>query len=274
MEIVRDGVLANSSASGCILNSFHALEPDYIQVLKEQGFASGRVYAVGPHSLMMGRPDPDPEPTSSNAALMAWLDGCPDGSVLYACFGSQKLLKKSCAEALASGLERSGSRFVWVVKPATPEQLADGYGAVPDGFEGRVEGRGLVVRGWAPQARVLGHRAVGGFLSHCGWNSVLEGIAAGVVILGWPMEADQFLNARELVEEMGVGVRVWEGEGEGEGSVPNSAELGRRIQEGMRGDIPQRGRAKEMREKAFAAVGSGGSSMRDFDDLLKELTQL
>ena len=67
--------------------------------------------------------------------------------------------------------------------------MDEGFGLVPEGFADRVSGRGLVVTGWAPQVAILSHRAVGGFVSHCGWNSVLEAMTSGVVIVGWPMEA-------------------------------------------------------------------------------------
>ncbi|XVF43299.1 hypothetical protein PTKIN_Ptkin02bG0029000 [Pterospermum kingtungense] len=165
-----------------------------------------------------------------NDQVLTWLDRCPHGSVVYVCFGSQKLLRKEQMEGLAKGLEKSGTRFVWVVKQGTrQEQDDDGYGVIPDGFENRVAGRGLVIKGWASQLLILNHNAVGAFLSHCGWNSFLEGIVNGVMILAWPMEADQHVNARILVDDMGVAVRVCEGAD----SVPDSDELGRAIAESM-----------------------------------------
>ncbi|KAB1224936.1 UDP-glycosyltransferase 89B1 [Morella rubra] len=264
-------MLANTSSWGCIFNSFHDLEGEYLDHLRRV-MGHPRVYGVGPLSLVGindggvgNQPDSD-----SGTNVNVWLDGCPDGSVLYVCFGSQKLLNKQQAEALASGLEKSGTRFLWVVKPGTAQQLANGYGVVPDGFEERVRGRGVIIKGWAPQVKILSHKAVGGFLSHCGWNSVLEGIQGGAMILGWPMEADQFVNARLVVEEMGMAVRVCEGAD----SVPDPAELGRVIAESMTGDSAEKVRAKELREKAFEAVGDGGSSSRDLDALVKALGQL
>ncbi|KAH7835378.1 hypothetical protein Vadar_025585 [Vaccinium darrowii] len=195
----------------------------------------------------MGRVNPD---ESSGGGVLSWLDGCPDGSVVYVCFGSQKLLNRDQMEALALGLERSGLRFVWVVKSVSAQQMADGYGLIPDGFEDRVSGRGMVIKGWAPQIPILSHRAVGGFLSHCGWNSLLEGIVAGVMILAWPMGADQFVDARLLVEDMGAAVRVCEG---GD-SVLDSVELARTIAESMSGNTAQKLKAKELRDRAIKAV--------------------
>ncbi|TKY69501.1 UDP-glycosyltransferase 89A2 [Spatholobus suberectus] len=262
-EFVRESLLSNSASWGSVFNSFRALEGPHLDHIRPE---SGRVFAVGP--LGSNRVESDP---NKGSEVLRWLDGFEEeGSVLYVCFGSQKLLKKEQMEALALGLERSDTRFVWVVKtPSTKEQLEEGYGSVPDGFADRVSGRGLVVSGWAPQVAILGHRVVGGFLSHCGWNSVMEATVAGVAIVGWPMEADQFVNARLLVEDKGVAVRVCEGSD----SVPDPDELGRVVSGIMSGESPQKRRAKLMREEAVRAVSEGGESSMDVDELVKALLE-
>ncbi|XP_059655630.1 UDP-glycosyltransferase 89A2-like [Cornus florida] len=270
-EFVMNCIIANTSGWGCVFNSFDGLESEYLDHLKKK-MGHGRVFGVGPLNLgvgaeTMGRVNPSLE---SGDRVLTWLDECPDGSVLYVCFGSQKFLKKAQIEALASGLEWSGIRFVWVIKPPTAQQVADGYGSLPDGFEERVSGRGMVIKGWAPQVAILSHRAVGGFVSHCGWNSVLEGIVAGVMILGWPMEADQYVNARLLVEDLRAAVRVCEGADK----VPDSAELARIISKSMGGSIIEKEKTKQLRDKAVEAVKGSGSSKRDLVELVRELVQL
>ncbi|PPD72280.1 hypothetical protein GOBAR_DD30823 [Gossypium barbadense] len=242
-EFVKDGLLANTKSWGYVLNSFDALEGEYVQWLKTH-VAHDRVFNVGPLSLI--GPDVSDRGNSGSSSdlndqVMTWLNQCPDGSVVYVCFGSQKLLRKEQMEALASGLEKSDTRFIWVVKPGTTQQHVEGFGVVPDGFEQRNAGQGLVVKGWAPQALILNHKAVGGFLSHCGWNSVSEAIVGGVMMLAWPMEADQFVNARLLAMTEGGGMKT---------------------------------KAKDLKEKAFAAVSHGGSSMNDLVRFVKELGQL
>ncbi|KAF7808999.1 UDP-glycosyltransferase 89A2-like [Senna tora] len=261
-EIVKEGYLTNLLSWGCVFNTFRALEGPYLEYLREK-LKLSRVFAIGPLSLR----GPDPYPNGNPGhGVFKWLDGCPHGSVLYICFGSQKLLKREQMEALAGGLERSDTRFIWVVKVGTAQQTKEGYGVVPDGFEGRVSGRGLVIKGWVPQVAILGHCAVGGFLSHCGWNSVLEAMVAGVMVLGWPMEADQFVNARLLVEDKGVAVRVCEGAD----SVPNPDELGRVIQKSMTMDNPKKERAKKMRDEALKSVSEVGESSKELDELVEE----
>ncbi|KAK4260951.1 hypothetical protein QN277_004009 [Acacia crassicarpa] len=270
-EFVKDSFLSNTVSWGSIFNSFGALEGPYLDYLRST-LKYPRVFAVGPLSLIGpdkggDQANQDPEEHSD---LFNWLDGCPDGSVLYVCFGSQKLLKREQMEALASGLERSETRFIWVVKPGTPQQVGEGFGAVPDGFEDRVSGRGLVMRSWVPQVTILNHRAVGGFLSHCGWNSVLEGIVAGVMILGWPMEADQFVNAKLLVDDKGVAVRVCEGAD----SVPDPEELGRIISKSMGADNGEKGRAKALRDEAFRSVSQEGKSWTELGEFVEAITRL
>ncbi|XP_075496456.1 UDP-glycosyltransferase 89A2-like [Primulina tabacum] len=267
-ELVKNSMIANTLSWGLVFNSIAALEDDFLDYLSEK-MGHQRVFTVGPlhllgrHSNLGGSP-------ITNDCVLSWLDECEDGSVLYVCFGSQKLLKKAQMEALASGLEKSGVKFVWAVKQATTQQLVDGFGSVPDGFEGRVAGRGFMIKGWAPQSAILSHPAVGGFLSHCGWNSVLEAIASGVMILCWPMEADQYLDDKLMVDYKKAAVRVCKGSD----TVPDPDELARKIAKSMRGDVVERIRAKELRDNAVEAVKVGGSSYKDLDLLVQELAKL
>ncbi|KFK35869.1 hypothetical protein AALP_AA4G047400 [Arabis alpina] len=258
LESVKDTTM-NFSSYGCVFNSCECLEDEYLEYVKQK-LGHNRVFGVGPLSsigLSKGNCDWDVDAN----ALMSWLDGCPNGSVLYICFGSQKVLTKDQCDALALGLEKSMTRFVWVAKKDP----------IPAEFEERVAGRGMIVRGWAPQADVLNHLAVCGFLSHCGWNSVLEAMASGTMILAWPMEADQFVDARLLVEHKSVAVRVCEGGN----TIPNPHELSRIIAETM-GECARevRARANEMGRKARAMTEVGGSSSEDLKRLVKELSSL
>ncbi|GMP69208.1 hypothetical protein CsSME_00028552 [Camellia sinensis var. sinensis] len=131
-EFLKDSMLANITSWGCVFNSLDALEGEYLDHLKNK-MGHQRVWVVGPLSLFagaetMGRINPDKD---SGDKVLAWLDGCPDGSVLYVCFGSQKLLKRDQMEALAAGLEHSKIRFVWVVKSVTAQQVEAGTGLYP-----------------------------------------------------------------------------------------------------------------------------------------------
>ncbi|KAG0494510.1 hypothetical protein HPP92_005504 [Vanilla planifolia] len=187
-DFTRQSLLANARSHAAILNTFDFLESPYLAHLRATAYASGRIWAVGPIF-------PSVASTDETEKILRWLDICPKRSVVYVCFGSQFTLEPAVTTALAAALEGSGARFLWAV--------GQGGAYVPEGFEARVGARGMVLRGWAPQVAVLRHKSVGAFLTHCGWNSVLEGLTAGVVLLAWPMEADQFVNAQLLVEEAG-----------------------------------------------------------------------
>ncbi|KAL0424854.1 UNVERIFIED_CONTAM: Flavonol 3-O-glucosyltransferase UGT89B1 [Sesamum radiatum] len=270
-EAVKAGMAANGLSWASVFNTFEGLEGQFLEHLgKKMGHP--RVFSVGPLHLFKGPNESGSgeERFRASVEVLSWLDQFDDDSVLYVCFGSQKLLKKAQAEALALGLEKSGVRFIWAARPLTAQLVANGYGSAPDGFGDQVAGRGLLIKGWAPQVSILSHRAVGGFLSHCGWNSVLEAIAAGVMILGWPMEADQYIDAKLLVDYTGAAARVCDG---GD-TVPDPNELAQKISESMHGDMVKRIRAKELRNNALEAVRTGGSSSNDLDNLVQELAQL
>ena len=135
--------------------------------------------------------------TSAEAGLrdacLEWLDTQPEASVLYVSFGSVAVLSVPQIQELAMGLEMSGQRFLLVLRPS---KNAENLPVFPEGFEELIKGRGFVHIGWVPQLFVLSHRAVGGFLTHCGWNSTLETICRGLPMLTWPIQAEQAMNAR------------------------------------------------------------------------------
>ncbi|KAK7852317.1 beta-d-glucosyl crocetin beta-1 [Quercus suber] len=109
-------------------------------------------------------------------------------------------------EEIAHGLELSKVDFIWIVRFPVGEKIKLGK-ALPEGFLERVGERGIVVEDWAPQAKILRHSSIGGFVSHCGWSSVIESIKFGVPIIAIPMQFEQPLNAR-VVEEVGVAMEV------------------------------------------------------------------
>ncbi|TVU16376.1 hypothetical protein EJB05_39935, partial [Eragrostis curvula] len=267
-ESVRQELPLELESRDFVSNTFRALEGRYLDTpLEDLGFK--RVWAVGPVA-----PEADAasarggETAVAAANLAAWLDGFPDGSVVYVSFGSQAVLTPAVAAALAEALERSAVPFVWVVGAGN-----DGGGVVvPDGFEARARNVGMVVRGWAPQVAALRHVAVGWFVTHCGWNSVLEAVAAGLPMLAWPMSADQFVNARLLVDEARVAVRACAG---GVGVAPDAGELAAVLADA----VGEKGRelsvrARELAAEAARAVKEGGSSYNDLEALVQEIRKL
>ncbi|XP_030455608.1 flavonol 3-O-glucosyltransferase UGT89B1-like [Syzygium oleosum] len=273
MEFYRQGWLENAGSWGVVFNTFTELERVYVDHMKGK-FGPGRVWAVGP---LLPPVDDSVSPAGRGGSssvpaeeVLKWLDGREERSVVYVCFGSRTALANDQMAALAAALEMSRAHFVWCVRDTADWQVRDGHGLLPDGFENRAAGRGLVIRGWAPQVPILRHRAVGGFLTHCGWNSVLEAIGAGVVMLTWPMGADQYTDAKLLVDQLGVAIRACEAPGD---AVPDPARLARALAESLDGTRPERGRVERLSKAAADAV-DGGSSDEDLDGFVKSLTKL
>ncbi|PRQ43685.1 putative flavonol 7-O-beta-glucosyltransferase [Rosa chinensis] len=123
---------------------------------------------------------------------LRWLDSWPEDSVVYACLGSLGRIATPQLVELGLGLEASNRPFIWVI--SGNKTVEWGKWLLEDGFEDRIKGRGLLIHGWAPQVLILSHPAVGGFLTHCGWNSILEAICPGIPMITWPRFAEQFYN--------------------------------------------------------------------------------
>ncbi|XP_052179318.1 flavonol 3-O-glucosyltransferase UGT89B1-like [Diospyros lotus] len=270
-EFLRSGMLANMESWGVVFNSFSELESVYLDHIKKI-VGHNRVWAVGPLLPPEERVGPTNRGGSSSIPayrVKAWLDEKADDSVVYICFGSRVTLPRKQTEVLAAALECSGVHFIWCVKAADEGRVGSEDGGIPDGFEDRVGERGFIIRGWAAQVEILSHRAVGAFVTHCGWNSLLEGLTAGVLMLTWPMGADQFTDAKLLVDQLGVAIRACEG---GPQRVPDLAELTRLLAESVSGSRPERSRVAALREAARKAVNAnGGSSTKDLEELLKQL---
>ena len=267
-EFIKDAFRANMASWGLVINSFNGLERVYLENLKKD-MGHDRVWAVGP--LLPSLPNQRGGSSSVKVEeILSWLDTCEDRKVVYVCFGSQALLNNNQMEKLAFGLEKSGVQFVWVVKEPTGVYVDGDNNTIPQGFEDRVARRGLVIKGWAPQVLILNHRAVGAFLTHCGWNSVLEGIIAGVPLLTWPLGADQFVNDSLLVDELKVAIRV----GEGRKFVPDPDELSRFLVDLVSQERVECKRAAELRGVALEAIEEGGSSVIEFDSMVSKLAAL
>ncbi|CAH9076591.1 unnamed protein product [Cuscuta europaea] len=144
-----------------------------------------------------------------DVTIMKWLNKKEERSCLYVSFGSEYYMRKEDLEEMAYGLELSGVNFIWVIRfpEGGDDETMTLDEALPSGFLDRVKERGLIVEKWAPQARILRHKSIGGFLSHCGWNSVLESVQFEVPILALPMHLDQPAHARMAVE-LGIALEI------------------------------------------------------------------
>ncbi|KAK7350400.1 hypothetical protein VNO77_08992 [Canavalia gladiata] len=254
-----------SSADGLIVNSFTELEAEAIGAMNMN---STFVYPIGP--LIQT------ESTNqlNESECMRWLENQPPKSVLFVSFGSGGTLSHKQLSELALGLEMSRHKFLWVVRvPSQASSSAyfsgqkdDPFEYLPRGFLDRTKGKGLVVPLWAPQVDILGHVSTGGFLTHCGWSSILEGVVNGVPMIAWPLFAEQRMNAAMLANVLEVAVRPKIDESD----VVRREEVARVIKMVMEGNesLQMRKRIESFSAEAANALSEHGSSKKVLSSLV------
>ncbi|XP_057772417.1 UDP-glucose iridoid glucosyltransferase-like [Salvia miltiorrhiza] len=249
------------SSAAVIWNTVEALDEWPLQQLQRQWPVP--FFTIGPLHKMA-----PPLPTSlieEDTMCLSWLDKRAPGSVIYVSLGSMAIIDEDELCEMARGLARSEQPFLWVVRTSLLNG-SDAIASLPGDFGDVVRGRGLVVE-WAPQRKVLEHPAVGGFFTHCGWNSTLESLCEGVPMICRPCFADQLVNARYLTHVWGVGVEL--------GSVVEKG-----VEEAVR-MLMKSDCGREMRERAAGmkleierCMGRGGSSSESLDHLLEFVDSL
>ncbi|RLN35738.1 anthocyanidin 5,3-O-glucosyltransferase [Panicum miliaceum] len=262
-------------AAGIIVNTVAELEPAVLAAIAEGRCARAprsNVYPIGP--VLSFKP-----PGEQQHECVSWLDAQPPASVVLLCFGSMGgSFPSPQVRAIADGLERSGHRFMWVLRGPPPAGSpyptdADVHELLPEGFRERTKDRGFVWPKWVPQKDILASAAVGGFVTHCGWNSILESLWHGVPMAPWPLYAEQHLNAFELVSVMGVAVGMEVDRKRG--NFVEAAELERAVRSLMGGGSEEGRKAREKAAEAKAlcrkAVEDGGSSDVSMQKLAREI---
>ncbi|XP_057829526.2 UDP-glycosyltransferase 86A1 isoform X3 [Cryptomeria japonica] len=241
------------TADWIVANSFNALDFRAVEAQRHKT----PVYCVGP--LNMGFSSmPDSHCTE-------WLDTKPARSVIYVSFGSFITVARPQVREIADGLMKTGCYFVWALRP--DKEASHFSEMLPTGFIDVCEGRGLIAA-WFRQAEVLRHPAVGGFLSHCGWNAVMESVSAGVPMLGFPLAVDQFFNCRYIVDEWKFGLGLKNGD---DGNrVVRAEEIESKVKMLMEGEESVRFRraAERFRDLAEEEVSRGGPSATSLEALV------
>ncbi|KAK1426052.1 hypothetical protein QVD17_14720 [Tagetes erecta] len=272
-------VEAEKDAIGIVVNSFDELEPKYVKALAKA--KDKKVFCIGPVSLS-NTSFQDQVERGNRAAIdghecLKWLDSRMEGSVIYVCLGSLSYSSTEQTIELGLGLESSNIPFLWFIRQ-TSEEFESWL--AKDGYEERIKGRGQMVRGWAPQILILSHPSVGGFVTHCGWNSTLEGISAGKPMVTWPHFAEQFLNERFVINVLNIGVSIGMEIPVLFTKLDESKEVIKRndvkqaVERLMRNDEEaeaMRMRAQEYAEMAKSATEEGGSSYRNITSMIQAI---
>ncbi|CAD6220549.1 unnamed protein product [Miscanthus lutarioriparius] len=266
-ELISRAVTAVKTSSGLIINTFDALEADELASLRHD--LAVPVFDIGP--LYVHSPAASSSLLQQDRGCLDWLDAQGPASVLYVSFGSLASMSAADLVETAWGIANSGRPFLWVLRPglvrgAPPTQQPP----LPDGFDAETRGRGMVVS-WAPQEEVLAHPAVGALWTHCGWNSTLEGVCAGVPMLCRPCFGDQMGNARYVDHVWRTGVSL-DGELErGKVEAAISTMMGSGESEA---GTELRGRARELSRRAAESVAKAGSSDLNVDKLVNHILSL
>ncbi|RAL53287.1 hypothetical protein DM860_006959 [Cuscuta australis] len=294
-EVCREQIITRTR--GVMINTFSDLESHAVKALRDNDLMNfPPFYPVGPVlNLEKGEEEGEGEGEGEKKKkILEWLDEREHDSVVFLCFGSNGYFceeEEEQVKEIATGLERSGHRFLWALRHKREESDDDqnnqetnstkGRSMLPEGFTERTRERGMVI-GWAPQVAILGHPAVGGFVSHCGSNSTLESVWFGKPLATWPMYAEQEANAFQIVKEMGVGVEMRmdckkaKDINGGKAQVVGAEVIEEKVKELMDPMSPIKLKAKEMSEMSRGALVEGGSSyaslLRFLDDVITNLS--
>ncbi|CAK7323267.1 unnamed protein product [Dovyalis caffra] len=268
---------------GIVINTFKELESHAVDSLSNGEIPP--VYPVGPIVRCQGNDyDFRSDRINDYKDTMQWLDDQPPSSVLFLCFGSWGSFGTDQVKEIACALEQCGHRFLWCLrKPSSskskiesPSDYVNFQEILPLGFLDRTVETGKVI-GWAPQVEILSHKAVGGFVSHCGWNSTLESVLFGVPIATWPLYAEQQLNAFQMVIELGLAVEIkidhrkdafLDGSTE---VIVSSDDIKERVKFVMEQDSEIRNKVKEMSQLSRKALMENGSSYSALDLLIEDM---
>ncbi|KAI3789250.1 hypothetical protein L2E82_02042 [Cichorium intybus] len=239
-------------------NSFMDLEKDVITAVNDAGHLFLPVGPIVPATLFGKEDNIDGDlqglnqfKSANESGCLEWLDKQQPASVVYISFGSLLFSFQKQIESIATGLKISKRPFLWVVK-LTENQDTQQFGILEE-----IKEQGLIVS-WSPQTAVLSHPSVGCFLSHCGWNSLTESVAAGVPVIACPQWTDQPTNAKLVTDVWNVGVKL----NKNPEGIFAGEEMARCVEEIMSGPRSEefRKNAAELKKAAREAVAEGGSS--------------
>eukprot|EP00258_Populus_trichocarpa_P039379 XP_024455398.1 crocetin glucosyltransferase, chloroplastic [Populus trichocarpa] len=261
-------VLEQEPSPWVLLNSFDCLEEEVIAAIGN--ISPIPIGPLIPFALLDKNHQSD---TSCGCDLfeksteyIQWLNSKPKTSVIYISFGSVAVLQKNQMEEMLLGLIGTCRPFLWIIRSSDNKDTE---------FEEMVrekvnKEKGLIVP-WCSQMEVLAHESIGCYMMHCGWNSTMESLVAGIPVVGLPQFADQTINAKMIEEVWGNGVRARVNEG----GIVEAEEIRRCLEvvigSGEKGQ-EIRSNAKKWSGLALDAVKDGGSSHNNLKAFLENVT--
>jgi len=264
IEFIIEAADTFHRASSIVFNTSNELESDVLNAL---GIMFPSLYTIGPLTSFINQ-----SPRSQFATLdsnlwkedtkcLEWLESKEPASVVYVNFGSITIMSPEKLLEFAWGLANSKKPFLWIIRP---DLVIGGSVVLSSEFANEISDRSLIAS-WCPQEKVLNHPSVGGFLTHCGWNSTTESICAGVPMLCWPFFGDQPTNCRFICNELEIGVEI-----DTNVNRENVEKLVNEIMVGEKGN-KMRKKVMELKTKAEEDTRPGGCSYMNLDRVIKEV---
>ena len=176
-------------------------------------------------------------------------------SVIYIAFGTSVSISSAQVLQIADAL--TSYPVIWSLKSKLRECL-------PSSF---INNEKSLLLDWVPQRLVLSHFAVCLFISHGGWNSLLECISAGKPVLVWPLFGDQITNGKSVEEVFHIGRWMKNASFVDEQRVVLSAEIKEYLQEMFDRQLEYTQNARQMQQKF--AHAEQNSSLRYFNDIVQ-----
>ncbi|XP_043719823.1 phloretin 4'-O-glucosyltransferase-like [Telopea speciosissima] len=265
--------LKKETKARVLVNSFEALEVEALKAIDKFS-----IVAIGPLIPSAFSDGKDSSDTSFGGDMMIgssrdyidWLDSKPEASVVYVSFGTTSVLSKDQVREIAKGLLESRRPFLWVIRPTPANGKEEEEKEMVENME-ELKKNGMMVP-WCSQVEVLCHPSIGCFVTHCGWNSTLESLVAGVPMVTFPQWSDQATNAKLIKDVWKTGLRLdlnKEGLVEGD-EIKRCVEI---VMKGENGEEMRRN-AKRWKELAREAVMDGGSSDKNLQALVDEVRSL
>ncbi|KAI3770187.1 hypothetical protein L6452_01311 [Arctium lappa] len=250
--------------SAIVINTFDALEQDSVKPLIDM---NPRTFTIGPLHLMQQHVHDDrlnhirSNLWKEDMCCITWLDTKDPDSVVYVNFGSITIMTKEQLIEFGWGLANSKKDFLWITRP---DIVGGDEAMMPPEFVDEIKGRGMVTS-WCPQEQVMKHPAIGGFLTHCGWNSTIESISSGIPVICWPFFAEQQTNCRYCCVEWGIGMEI-----DTDVKREDVEAQVKEMMDGKKGKM-MKNKAFEWKKKAEEAVAIVGSSYINFDKLITDV---
>ncbi|XP_024963261.1 zeatin O-glucosyltransferase-like [Cynara cardunculus var. scolymus] len=265
-------------SSGRIYNTCRIVEQPILDLLATDARNRNKLlWALGPFNPVDIKPTPlSRKDGGPGDRCLKWLHKQASNTVIFVSFGTTTSFSQEQILEIANGLEKSNHKFIWVLRDADKgDMFRDDLRRVelPEGYENRVKDRGLVVREWAPQLEILAHPSIGGFMSHCGWNSCVESMSMGVPIAAWPMHSDQPNNAVLVTKILKIGLLVKEWCRREQVVAAAAVETAVRRLMGSKEGQEMRKRAVAMGSRVRKSVKDGGITQMELESFIAHITR-